>query len=118
MAHLNEMVVRRFLEAVPQGDMGTVEELFADDIVWHWAGRGRLSGEYRGKDQVLEFFGRFGRMLAEGGVEHNVELHDVVPATSTRPCCGPGPPVGVKRGWSPMGSAYTTSTMGGSPRCG
>ena len=78
MAHPNEAVVRRFLEAIPHGDMDTVDELFADGIVWHSAGRNPISGEYRGKDQVFEFNASFARMLRDGDVSHRVEVHDIL----------------------------------------
>jgi ketosteroid isomerase-like protein len=78
MAHPNEAVVLRFLEALPKRDLETIEELLADDVVWHWAGRGPLSGEYRGKDRFSEFSASLGRMIGEPGAKHRVELHDIV----------------------------------------
>lgn len=50
-------------------------ELFADDLVWHVAGRSVIAGDYAGKDQVFGFFGRL-QELSEGTSE--VEVHDLL----------------------------------------
>src|SRR5207244_733997 len=58
MAHPNEDLVRRGYEAFGTGDMATLNELFADDIVWHAPGRNQLAGTYRGKDEVFATFAK------------------------------------------------------------
>jgi ketosteroid isomerase-like protein len=50
MAHPNEELVRRGYQAFATGDVATLNELFADDIVWHAPGRNQLAGTYRGKE--------------------------------------------------------------------
>ena len=60
--HQNAELLRNGYAAFGKGDMAAVDALFADDIVWHVAGRNPLSGEHRGKDEV---FGRFFAGLAE-----------------------------------------------------
>jgi len=75
MAHQNEELIRRGYAAFASGDMDTLRQLFAPDIVWHSGGRNLLSGEYRGIDQVLQFFGRLFE-LSEGSFK--IELHDVL----------------------------------------
>jgi ketosteroid isomerase-like protein len=47
----------------------------ADDIVWHSGGDNPLSGDYKGKAAVLDFFVRFGQ-LTEGTYE--ADIHDVL----------------------------------------
>lgn len=42
-----------------------MREFFADDIVWHVGGNHRLSGDYRGKDELFEYFATV-RELTEG----------------------------------------------------
>src|SRR4051812_11135226 len=65
LAHPNEDLVRRGYEAFATGDMATLNELFADDIVWHTPGRNELSGTFRGKDAV--FANRQKNMELTGG---------------------------------------------------
>jgi ketosteroid isomerase-like protein len=74
MAHPNENLVRRGYEAFAQGDVQAVKEIFADDIVFHVPGRGLISGEYRGRDAVLEFFAK-SQELSAGTLR--IELHDL-----------------------------------------
>ena len=75
MAHANEELVRRAYEAFSRGDVDTLRELFADNIVFHQPGRSPVAGDYSGIDQVLGFFGR----LAErSGGTFRVVLHDVL----------------------------------------
>jgi uncharacterized protein len=75
VAHPNEGVVRNGYDAFSRGDMDALRGLFADDIVWHAAGRNPLAGDHRGIDEVLGYFGR--TMELTGGT-FRVELHDVV----------------------------------------
>ena len=72
MTHPNEELLSRGFEAFSKGDMGAVAALFADDIVWHSPGRGPLSGDHRGKDQVL---GMFAKQAELTGGTFRVELH-------------------------------------------
>ena len=56
MAHPNEDLVRRGYAAFSTGDIATLTELFADDLVWHVGGRSPITGDYKGKEAVLGFF--------------------------------------------------------------
>jgi ketosteroid isomerase-like protein len=56
MAHPNEDLVRRGFAAFGTGDIAALRELLADDTVWHVGGRSPLTGDYKGKDEVLGFF--------------------------------------------------------------
>jgi ketosteroid isomerase-like protein len=75
MGHPNEELVRRGYDAFSKGDMQTLREVFAPDIVWHSPGRSQLAGDYRGVDAVLGFFAR--TMELSGGT-FRVDVHDVV----------------------------------------
>jgi uncharacterized protein len=75
MAHSNEELVRRGIDAFGKGDMDTVRETFAEDIVWHSPGRNAFAGDYRGIDEVL---GQFGRLFEETGGTFSLEIHDVL----------------------------------------
>lgn len=61
----NLAVARGYFEALRSGDTARLGTLFADDIVWHQPGSSRLSGTYRGKDEVFSLFRRF--MEISGG---------------------------------------------------
>ena len=75
MAHPNEDLVRRGYAAFGTGDIATLRELFADDIVWHVGGRSPITGDYKGKDEVLGFFGQ---LAARTGGTFRLDVHDVL----------------------------------------
>jgi len=58
MSHPNEDLVRKGYEAFSTGDMATLRQLLDPEVVWHSGGRNPLSGDYRGVEDVLGFFGR------------------------------------------------------------
>jgi uncharacterized protein len=73
--HPNLDLMRRGYAAYTSGDMGTINELFADGVVWHVAGRSPVSGDYTGKEQVFGFFAKL-QELSEGTA--TVEVHDLL----------------------------------------
>lgn len=73
--HPNLDILRRGYAAYSSGDLDTVNELFADDIVWHVAGRSQISGDYAGKEQVFGFFGKLAEL--SGGTS-TVDVHDLL----------------------------------------
>lgn len=75
MAHPNEDLLRRGYGAFSSGDMGTLDELIADDVVWHVGGRSQLAGDYRGKEAVFGLFGRFAELT---GGTLRLDLHAVL----------------------------------------
>lgn len=75
MAHPNEDLVRKGYAAFGSGDMDTIRELFADDILWHVGGRSPLAGDYKGKEEVLGFLAK--TMEMTGGT-FKLDVHDVL----------------------------------------
>ncbi len=67
---------RKGHEAFSSGDMDFLAELFADDTLWHVAGRSSLAGDYRGKDEVFGYFQRLADLTDEFGVEDQFFLED------------------------------------------
>jgi acyl-CoA thioesterase FadM/ketosteroid isomerase-like protein len=55
------------------GDLAAVEELLAQEVVWHVPGTSPIAGDYRGREAVAGYF-RHRRELAGGSIE--VEAHD------------------------------------------
>lgn len=74
-AQENEAIIRRGYAAFNSGDMATLAQIFTEDTVWHTAGRGRLSGDKRGRDAT---FGYFGQLAELTGGQFRADLHDVV----------------------------------------
>jgi uncharacterized protein len=73
--HANIQLTRRGYEAFGTGDMATVGELMADDVVWHVGGNSPLSGDYKGKDAV---FGFFGKLMEVTGGTFKLDVHDIL----------------------------------------
>jgi ketosteroid isomerase-like protein len=58
MLHINEKILRSNYKAFARGDAKPLMASLSEDIQWHVSGRSPLAGDYFGKKQVLEFFGR------------------------------------------------------------
>lgn len=71
----NAELVRRGYAAFSAGDMETLNELFAEEAVWHVPGRNSLSGAKKGRGAIMAFFGELATRSA-GTV--SVTVHDVV----------------------------------------
>jgi ketosteroid isomerase-like protein len=56
MNHLNEELARQFLDAYARHDQGALGQLLAEDVLWHVGGDHPLSGDYRGRHAVLQYF--------------------------------------------------------------
>lgn len=88
MEQRNVEMARKGYQAFNEAHLDDALETIADDILWHVGGDNPLSGEYRGKEAVLEFFMKFGQ-LTEGTYEADIhdilasEEHTVVIGTST-----------------------------------
>jgi uncharacterized protein len=75
MAHPNEDLLRRGYQAFAAGDIDTVLSLFSHDIVWHVGGTSKISGDYRGHQQVVMFFSQ---MMELSGGTFRLDIHDVL----------------------------------------
>jgi len=73
--HPNVELLRKGYDAYGSGDVAVLNELFADDIEWHIAGRSAIAGDYKGRDQVFAFFGKL--MELSGGTS-KIEVHDIL----------------------------------------
>ena len=73
--HPNATLVRKGYAAFNTGDVATLLELFDEDIVEHQPGNNIMSGEYKGRDAVLGFYGR---LAAETGGTFRAELERVL----------------------------------------
>jgi ketosteroid isomerase-like protein len=63
--------VRRGYAAFNKGDVETLIDLFAEDIVWHFPGTSKLAGEHVGRDATLGVLGAYGAAM-EGTLQANL----------------------------------------------
>jgi len=73
--HPNVALTRRGYDAFARGDLAALAGLIAEDVIWHVAPPGPLSGTYRGREEVFRFFGDLAR---ETGGTFRVDVHDVL----------------------------------------
>lgn len=55
--HPNVPRIRYALDVYNSGDHDAMREFLAEDIVWHVGGNHAMSGDYRGVDAVVDYFG-------------------------------------------------------------
>jgi hypothetical protein len=55
----NRRLIEGAYSAFARGDLASVFQVLDEKIFWHVPGRGPLSGDYRGHEEVLGFFGQF-----------------------------------------------------------
>lgn len=60
--HANAVLVRRGYDAFTSGDLGTLIEVFAENVEWHEPGSSLIAGDYIGRDRVFEFFGKLAEL--------------------------------------------------------
>ena len=75
VAQRNVELARKGYAAFNDQDVETVEKLINDDAVWHVGGNSQLTGDYKGKAKILDFFMRFAQ-LTEGS--YKAEIHDIL----------------------------------------
>src|SRR6266545_5121868 len=63
-----EEFLARQREMYAGGDLAPVEELLAEDVIWHVPGTSPIAGDYRGRQAVVGYF-RLRRELAGGTIQ-------------------------------------------------
>lgn len=56
---------RRATDVYNRGDLETLKDFYAEDVVWHTAGDHALAGDYQGRDELIEYFATVRRMTSE-----------------------------------------------------
>jgi ketosteroid isomerase-like protein len=74
-AHANKALIERTYSAFAQGDIPTVLQALDNEILWHVPGRGPLSRDYHGHQEVLGFFQHF-TQLSNG--TFRIKIDDVL----------------------------------------
>jgi ketosteroid isomerase-like protein len=72
--HPNVARIKDGYAAFAKGDFAVLNDLFAEDLLWHVGGRNQLTGDYRGREAVYGFFGKL-MEVTEGS--YHVDLHAV-----------------------------------------
>jgi uncharacterized protein len=58
LEHPGVLNARGSIDAFNRGDMEALRDFYADDVLWHVAGKHGLSGDYRGRDELIAYFKR------------------------------------------------------------
>lgn len=68
-------IVRRGYAAFNTGDIATLSEIFANDVVQHVPGSGPFAGDHKGRDNVLAYYGGLAEMTGGTFRAHLIEAH-------------------------------------------
>jgi ketosteroid isomerase-like protein len=55
--HPNVARVKAGYAAFAKGDFAVLNDVLAEDLLWHEPGRNQLAGDYRGREAVYRYFG-------------------------------------------------------------
>src|SRR2546423_828580 len=61
-AQTNVTLIRKGFEAFNTGDVATLSTILAPDCVQHVPGNNRLSGDHKGRDDILKLYGEMGAL--------------------------------------------------------
>jgi len=78
--HPNETLIRNAFAAFMRGDAEAARPAFADGVVWHVSGRGPLSGDFHGFDEIARWGGH---LYEKSGGTIQEDLHEVMANDST-----------------------------------
>lgn len=56
--HPNAQLMQRAYAAFAAGDMDVLGALMAEDAVWHQPGNSEIAGDYKGRDEIFDYFGK------------------------------------------------------------
>lgn len=62
MSDTKEDTVRKGYKAFGEGDMETLGSLYTDDVVQTMPGSNQISGEFKGRDNLLALYGKMGEL--------------------------------------------------------
>ena len=54
--------VSEYLKLLGEGDLEALRDFYTEDVVWHVGGTHPLAGDYRGRDALVDYFGRVRRI--------------------------------------------------------
>ncbi len=56
--HPNVRLLREAIATFNRGDFDAYRQFFTEDVVWHVAGYHPLSGDYKGRDAIFDYFAK------------------------------------------------------------
>ena len=65
MTNPNLQAIQNAYQAMGRGDASVLLSTLAEDIEWKATGPGPVAGIYRGRDEVLSFFGKMGQVYGQ-----------------------------------------------------
>ncbi|NEP01079.1 MAG: DUF4440 domain-containing protein [Symploca sp. SIO2E9] len=71
--HPDAAIIRRGYEAFLKGDMPALDKLITSDAVWHSPGKNPISGDYQGRDAIMEYFTKFAT-LSQGTFQTELKV--------------------------------------------
>lgn len=74
MAHPNVDRVQAFLDAYAASNHDALAQSLSPDAVWHVGGTHRFSGDYRGRDAILDYFDTVARETGGTLTLHPLEV--------------------------------------------
>jgi ketosteroid isomerase-like protein len=72
MPHANVQILQEIDKAMTEGNIDTFLGYFTDDVKAHVRGSNKLAGDYEGRDQFQDLFGRF---MEAAGADYSFENH-------------------------------------------
>ena len=72
--HPNVARLRDGYAAFAKGDLAALDDLFAEDLLWHTGGRSQVAGDYRGPEAV---YGLVGKLMEITEGSFRLDLHAV-----------------------------------------
>ena len=70
--HPNVARIKDGYAAFAKGDFAALDEIFAEDLLWHESGQNQLAGDYQGRNAVYAHFGKLAEVM-EGSFRIEVE---------------------------------------------
>jgi uncharacterized protein len=75
MSHPNALLLHAHIDALARGDVAGAMSFYSDDVIFHYPGRNPLSGDYRGKGEVLTLLGK---VVQQTDGSFRPEVHDIL----------------------------------------
>jgi ketosteroid isomerase-like protein len=72
--HPNVARLRDGYAAFAKGDLAALDDLFAEDLLWHTGGRSQLAGDYRGREAV---YGLVSKLMEITEGSFRLDLHAI-----------------------------------------
>lgn len=72
--HPNVARLKDGYAAFAKGDLAGLNDLFAEDLLWHTGGRSQVAGDYRGREAV---YGLVGKLMEITDGSFRLDLHAV-----------------------------------------